>query len=441
MASCPAASSDFLVTVDEAIHHIRFLRNLHSLGVTFNKSTESSLNRYRNIFLPLVAQHPDEVLIPPPDVAWLWHCHRLAPAEYTRYCMDTFERVLEPKAAAFCFQHADDASTLIAGSSTRQLWFNLCEEGGEEFFQPLHASSTTSTTAAHRLPLLCGFDLLGSTKRQALFLWQVSEPQYDDRSFLGEGVKNYDQFFRLPPTNGLPLVPTYQIDLFWHTHILRSPLQYDADCVLIRGHSFHHDDSLNDRTPGQTLDQAFRQTEATWKDTYHTSYEVVGGMYRGEPPAEYYSVSWQPAAKLANQPSLAASGGGMSMLDNLRAKSSVADNIAPSSHAYVPTSAEVMKPDLDLEAGGAATSSCESTMDEFCCGHGERHCGATYMFQRMVMWISGGLFTGLFLIAQLAVGDDGGAAYIILFLICKFFFVMLCCFLCFDSQHGDDMCA
>jgi hypothetical protein len=55
---------------------------------------------------------------------------------------------------------------------------------------------------------------------------------------------------------------------------------------------FHHDDSLNDRTPGMTLDKAFQQTQESWKDKYQCEYNVIGGMYCGEPPLAFYNTSW-----------------------------------------------------------------------------------------------------------------------------------------------------
>lgn len=38
---------------------------------------------------------------------------------------------------------------------------------------------------------------------------------------------------------GTPLVPTHQIDEFWHNHILHTQ-QYSEDCHAIFGHYLHH---------------------------------------------------------------------------------------------------------------------------------------------------------------------------------------------------------
>jgi hypothetical protein len=144
--------------------------------------------------------------------------------------------------------------------------------------------------------LLYGFDLLGSIERQANFLWQVSGERFGDDDFLFEGVQNYYRFLQLKPTatqHGTILVPTYQIDLMWHTHILSSIQMYDKDCIRIMNSTMHHDDSLTDRAEGGILDVSFAATKSLWMKHFGTDYIVAGGMYRGEPPMEYHTSHWR----------------------------------------------------------------------------------------------------------------------------------------------------
>ncbi|KAG7343119.1 glycine-rich domain containing protein [Nitzschia inconspicua] len=93
-------SSDLVVL---AKHHIEFLRALHEHGITLSRPSLESLRRYRDLWLPLVHANTntnqDRYLIPPADIAWLWHCHRLAPFKYVSYCKARFnDIVLEAKA-------------------------------------------------------------------------------------------------------------------------------------------------------------------------------------------------------------------------------------------------------------------------------------------------------------------------------------------------------
>ena len=67
---------------------------------------------------------------------------------------------------------------------------------------------------------------------QTSFLWQVSGPQFSDDDFLKEEINEYYKFLLLKDDDKLlPLVPTYQIDLMWHTHILINCRQYIEDCT------------------------------------------------------------------------------------------------------------------------------------------------------------------------------------------------------------------
>ena len=53
-----------------------------------------------------------------------------------------------------------------------------------------------------------------------------------------------------------------------------------------------HDDSLTDRIEGGILDTNFKATKSLWYNVYKKDYIVEGGMYRGEPPIEFFNVDW-----------------------------------------------------------------------------------------------------------------------------------------------------
>jgi hypothetical protein len=280
--------------VEESRKHIRFLERLHANGDMLTPVSRQSLDRYITRWLPLVADNDTDQLIPPSDVAWLWHCHRLAPMNYERYVRKRFKTNLLEPSPSFSFQLEDDDH--IDALLTRDAWHIAFPD--EPFFlqDTEDFSSVSAATIVEQCHSLEGFDLISSTQNQVAFLWQVSGPKFREDAFLHEAVENYHKFLKLFSTSEkrLPLVPTYQIDLMWHTHILWSLKGYHSDCISIRGELFHHDDSLNDRAPGGTLDRAFQATKKLWEDTYNEDYSVDGGMYRGPPPAVYYDVpAWQ----------------------------------------------------------------------------------------------------------------------------------------------------
>eukprot|EP00543_Licmophora_paradoxa_P003781 CAMPEP_0202441248 /NCGR_PEP_ID=MMETSP1360-20130828/689_1 /ASSEMBLY_ACC=CAM_ASM_000848 /TAXON_ID=515479 /ORGANISM="Licmophora paradoxa, Strain CCMP2313" /LENGTH=551 /DNA_ID=CAMNT_0049056113 /DNA_START=34 /DNA_END=1686 /DNA_ORIENTATION=- len=326
----PAAATAFTSPIlQNARKHKWFLEKLHSLGVTTPKpinakSSVGSLIRYRDYWLPLVNDNPSKKLLPPPDIAWLWHCHRLAPMEYQRYCQQTFGVPPLEANPPFTLQIDTQSEERLGEESefptmnedimeTNQLWeqkypnqpfFLLTANNDKEEDLPsLGNHEEIPSSSSPGSLLLSGFDLLGSTERQAAFLWQVSGEYFDDDSFLHDGLTNYYRFLKLRPraaASGITLVPTYQIDLMWHTHILSSLQNYNSDCQNIMGSHLHHDDSLTDRSEGSLLNRSFMATQNLWKEAYDgAEYKVEGGMYRGEPPSEYFQHAatglWNPA--------------------------------------------------------------------------------------------------------------------------------------------------
>ena len=334
--------------VEEAKKHLTFLQEIHKTGVTITLAKQSpscgcsseSVRRYQDLWLPLVAAHCDQdqkLLIPPADVAWIWHCHRLSPISYERYMQSRFGQMLEAT-PPFSFQwrpnhkadiseedtaaadtraisnhsnsiqvvyplsNTDDILVDAIATNTRNLW--AMSYPNEDFdLQP----KRFLTSPLPKFEFIQGFDILASATSQKDFWWQVSRPQYTCDTFLKDGVERYYKFLRIPNLR-LALVPTYQIDLIWHTHILSSSRLYKHDCMVIRGQPFFHDDSFGngDRSPGQSLDVAFRETCQQWMAMYGTDdyANIPGTLYAGEPPKEYYEqyATWVPPAAASATP-------------------------------------------------------------------------------------------------------------------------------------------
>lgn len=299
---------DFDSLVSESISHVKFLKKLHKLGVSLERPSSVSLHRYFHLWLPLLARETQsgrpesQGLLPPPDVAWLFHCHRLTPKKYEEYVLRHFGRIVEDPEGAFDMQESSDDSRPKA-SMTRQLWqkrypaepFFPADEHKAGLFSGETRSAPSKTTEEDSFQQLANV-----AERQASFLWQVSGSKYQNPWFLLEGAQNYVKFLQLARSASFPLVPTYVIDLIWHTHIVKSIKTYNRDCVAICGQRFHHDTSLlsDDRSEGAALDQSFRKTSALWKEKYGTSYAVAGGMYRGEAPGDFWNSDWDSNSSL-----------------------------------------------------------------------------------------------------------------------------------------------
>ena len=62
------------------------------------------------------------------------------------------------------------------------------------------------------------------------------------------------------------------------------PLKYATDCEAILGYTLPHDDSVNDRSDGSKLNNAYEITIKLWQDAFSNSFAKPGAMYRGDPP-------------------------------------------------------------------------------------------------------------------------------------------------------------
>jgi hypothetical protein len=69
------------------------------------------------------------------------------------------------------------------------------------------------------------------------------------------------------------LVPTREIDEFWHNHILYTK-NYCRDCAAIFGHYLHHDPASPDENPEQLVDE-FRKTKAYYLAEFKQPLEVM----------------------------------------------------------------------------------------------------------------------------------------------------------------------
>lgn len=106
-----------------------------------------------------------------------------------------------------------------------------------------------------------------------------------NESFLHAAEMRYKGFLHLAAKSKGKrfLVPTYDIDLMWHTHQL-DPLAYRIDTLQILGIVLDHDDSDTGRHEGSKLSTCFEATKQLWEETYSLPYEKAGAMYRGETP-------------------------------------------------------------------------------------------------------------------------------------------------------------
>lgn len=122
-----------------------------------------------------------------------------------------------------------------------------------------------------------------------MFLPQVSRSYVNNEVFLQEAVARYKGFLYLIKKNRERslrrfCVPTYDVDLIWHTHQLH-PESYSNDMVKLIGKVLEHDDTDSDRGKGTKLDTGFSNTTSQWEETFGRRYWKAGAMYRGNAPS------------------------------------------------------------------------------------------------------------------------------------------------------------
>jgi hypothetical protein len=204
-----------------------------AITTTFFPLTAETIDRYQNQWLPLVAKHPNEELIPPIDVAWVWHVHRLAPIVYSKYSKKRFNKNLNNK--DFAYQHKGQEqepgdTTTLAAEHTRKLWHN--HTNGAPFFvtRTYHLNNHDEQQPVF---FVGNYDLCGASQRQLSFITSVSAPLYKSKQFLSTCIEQYSQFLLIVKHNRqqkkTPAIPSVAIDVAWHTHQLLNTSTYLAE--------------------------------------------------------------------------------------------------------------------------------------------------------------------------------------------------------------------
>ncbi|XP_062183509.1 glycine-rich domain-containing protein 1-like isoform X2 [Phragmites australis] len=246
---------------------------------------ERAIHRYKACWLPLLAKHTrdavvDGPLVVPLDCEWIWHCHRLNPAQYIRDCKKVYGRIL----------NNDNVESSIRTKSKLQsekVWTELYPE--EPFELEYKSSSDTAIDVNPGAAEGISYDLVSAVKRQSSFYYQVGTPTMHDQRFLEEALARYKGFLYLIKMNqekGMQRfhVPTYDVDLMWHTHQLH-PVTYRNDMLKLLGKVLEHDDTDSDRSEGKKLDVGFTETAEQFENTFGVRYCKAGSMYRGNMPS------------------------------------------------------------------------------------------------------------------------------------------------------------
>ncbi|KAK3119156.1 hypothetical protein QOZ80_9BG0714790 [Eleusine coracana subsp. coracana] len=246
---------------------------------------DRAIRRYKACWLPLLAKHTEAAvvegpLVVPLDCEWIWHCHRLNPVQYIRDCKKVYGRILDN-------DKVESSTQARSKPQSEKVWTELYPE--EPFDLVYNSSSDTVIDVNSESAEGISYDLVAAVKRQTSFHYQVgTETTYDQR-FLEEALARYKGFLYLIKMNqekGMQLfrVPTYDVDLMWHTHQLH-PVTYCNNMLKLLGKVLEHDDTDADRSEGKKLDVGFTGTTEQFESTFGVRYWKAGAMYRGNLPS------------------------------------------------------------------------------------------------------------------------------------------------------------
>lgn len=201
---------------------------------------------------------PGEMLVtraPTLPVAWCWHVHRLDPHAYVRDCASLVGAVPYP-APGVGFASDEDP---VASPGSRRI-------------DPPDPVSSSSHLADI---------LVAAIGRHAPFLWQVSGAAYNDDAFLLSAASRYEAFVAMTVrAGGASLAPPLDIDLAWHTHMLRDS-EYLRESARARGPelgAMAHDNGEGMGAHGDTsrLEAPWAKTLAAFRETVDASLSMDG---------------------------------------------------------------------------------------------------------------------------------------------------------------------
>ncbi|CAF2081829.1 hypothetical protein IGI04_021503 [Brassica rapa subsp. trilocularis] len=258
--------------IAEAKKHLQFLGVVDRNRWLYDgPALKRAIYRYNAYWLPLLAKHSESSstfegpLVPPFDCEWVWHCHRLNPVRYKSDCEEFYGRVLDNSGIV---SSANGSCKL----QTEKLWKRLYPMEPYDLDLDMAISEPISP-----LEKCTTYDLVSAAKRQSSFYLEVSRANVDSEIIMEQAVGRYKAFLYLIKQNRektikLISVPTYDIDLIWHTHQL-NPSSYYKDMVKIFGNILQHDDTADsDSSEGMNLDTVFSGTTAQWEETFGQRY-------------------------------------------------------------------------------------------------------------------------------------------------------------------------
>lgn len=281
-------------------------------------------------------------LVPPIDIAWVWHCHRLNPVAYATDTASLTEGggpLNTSLDTAFRFSNGEDAQS----RAIRRLWKVIfpfesyvpryllsCTYRQEEMKRRQSITRYANELSRAGFRSLLRYDIGKNALLQRTFLYQVideielkKEEMYESNTYLNRAFYRYLLFLSLhsQASRTTLLVPMKDINIMWQMHLSCSK-EYKHDCLHVVGYTIEHDSigveemrkrrledekdaseengeskmdiSLMEESEIREMEQkqqrgvSIKETKTLWESCYGTNprYDLPGTLYRGQPSGE-----------------------------------------------------------------------------------------------------------------------------------------------------------
>ncbi|CAN8073739.1 unnamed protein product [Agarophyton chilense] len=210
-----------------------------------------------------------DTIVPPLDIAWVWHCHRLNPHAYAedlaRFAQEGNTATVTYFRQQACATTIDTAFKFSDGEDsqsrpTRRLWEIIYPYEAympkyllnhtyaeEERRKRQHITSYTNEINRSTFRSVLEYDLPRAALLQKSFVYQIVDETdlekceyYETNGYLMRAFQRYLQFIVLHKSANELLVPMKDINIIWHMHI-SCTVEYENDCNALIGYVVKHD--------------------------------------------------------------------------------------------------------------------------------------------------------------------------------------------------------
>ncbi|KAK8967683.1 hypothetical protein KSP40_PGU003618 [Platanthera guangdongensis] len=255
--------------VAAARRHLAFLRSIAVSSLPHHHAAIiRSIRRYEQIWMPMMAVLSGEsssapMLLPPPDVDWVWLCHCFDQERYREYCLSRFGTLVDRPAIL------DEENEEYAADLCREIW-NL-RHPSEPFDLEIDADNSSEAATSDSCSSSGIFAAVAKHMELHSF---YSDPFVSETVYLVSARQRYLNFLHLLKKSAVEsfrIVPTADIRLMWHTH-QSFPGRYQADMGEM-GDFWRRVVGFGD---WKGTEEAAEKTMIVWEAAFDEPYERAG---------------------------------------------------------------------------------------------------------------------------------------------------------------------